>query len=314
MNKSTKIRLNYLIGIAVSAVLLGGIYLQVTKQLARVDAGAWWQTGPQAYLWWCGALMLLNLALEGKKWQMLAGSAEPLSYARALASCLAGAALSIITPNRLGDYPGRIMYLRRQNTFRLISVSVLGSFAQLLTIFIYGTAALTYYCVKHPGPWWPLPALVASGVLMILLFWCYWRFESWLPLLNKIKWLQKYKIYAQLLMRFSPKEQLTILCISLLRFGIFTAQYLVVLYWMKVQVPVMDGFFLSALFFWVIAVVPSIALAELGVRGQVGLFLFGMYSANTIGILSATVGIWLINLVVPAVAGSLLLLRMKTFR
>jgi hypothetical protein len=313
LNKSTKIRLNYLIGFALSALLLWGIYLQVTRQLANVDASTWWQTGPVFYLWLCIALMLVNVALEARKWQILAGSAEALSYRQSLSSYLAGIAISIVTPNRLGEYPGRILYLKRQNTFRLISVSVLGSFAQLLTIFIYGSAALIYYNVHNPGVWSGV-LLAGSLAMTVILAWCFWRFEAWLPLLGRIKWLEKYKIYGQLLMRFSAKEQLTILGISLLRFAVFTAQYLVLLRWMNVIVPPVEGFLLSALFFWVIAVVPSIALAELGIRGQVGLFLFQPYSNNTIGILSATIGIWLINLIVPAILGSLLLLRMKVFR
>lgn len=313
MNKSTKIWLNYLIGISLSALLLWGIYVQVEKQLATIDKNAWWQTGPDIYLVICIALMLVNVALESRKWQILAGSAEPLTYKQSLASYLAGIAISIVTPNRLGEYPGRILYLRRQKAFRLVSVSILGSFAQLLTIFIYGTLALIYYNIVHPGL---LEKFVLCGsiIMMIILGWCYWRFESWLPLLNRIKWLQKYKIYGQLLMRFSAKEQLTILFISMLRFAVFTVQYLALLYWMNIAVPPIAGFFLSVLFFWTIAVVPSIALTELGVRGEVGLYLFKTYSANAIGILSATVGIWLINLIIPAILGSLLLLRMRIFR
>lgn len=313
MNKSTKIWLNYLIGLILSALLLWGIYVQVQEQLADIDKDTLWQTGPMIYLYICIALMFVNVALEARKWQILAGSAEPLTYRRSLASYLAGIAISIVTPNRLGEYPGRILYLKRKKAFRLVSVSILGSFAQLLSIFIFGTAALVYYNIVHPGTPEKL-ILCGSIVMMVILAWCYWRFESWLPLLNKVKWLQKYKIYGQLLMRFSSKEQLTILFISLLRFAVFTVQYLALLWWMNVNVPAVDGFFLSALFFWTIAVVPSIALAELGIRGQTGLYLFGTYSANAIGILSATVGIWFINLIIPAILGSLLLLRMRIFR
>jgi hypothetical protein len=313
LNKSTKIRLNYVIGIALSALLLWGIYLQVKKQVDKVGTDALWQTGPQVFLWICVTLMLVNVALEAKKWQILAGSAMALGFRQALSSYLAGIAISIVTPNRLGEYPGRILYLKRKNTFRLISVSILGSFAQLLTIFIYGTAALIYYNFVHPG-FWEKVLLVGSAGMTVVLALCYWRFESWLPVLSKVKWLQKYKIYGQLMMRFNNKEQLTILGISILRFAVFTAQYLVLLRWMNVYVPATGGFFLSALFFWTIAVVPSIALAELGIRGKVGLYLFAHYSDNAIGILSATVGIWFINLIIPAILGCILLLRMRIFQ
>ncbi|MGH2644907.1 MAG: hypothetical protein ACRDE2_13220, partial [Chitinophagaceae bacterium] len=50
---------------------------------------------------------------------------------------------------------------------------------------------------------------------------------------------------------------------------------------------------------------------ELGVRGEIGLYFFGLLSANKIGIIAGTLGIWLINLVIPAIIGSLLLLGIK---
>jgi hypothetical protein len=78
--------------------------------------------------------------------------------------------------------------------------------------------------------------------------------------------------------------------------------------------PVLDGFFMSALFFWVIAVIPSITLVELGERGQVGLYLFHHFSDNTVGILGATIGVWCINLILPAIIGSILLFRMRIIR
>ena len=62
------------------------------------------------------------------------------------------------------------------------------------------------------------------------------------------------------------------------------------------------------------AIVPTVALAELGVRGQVSIALFGLFSTNTIGIIAAVSGIWLINLIIPALAGSLLILGIKIFR
>ena len=313
LNKSTKIRLNYLFGITLSVILLWGIYLQVKKQLTGVDTTVWKQTGPEIYLWACIILMFVNVALEARKWQLLASSAGRLTYLQSLSSYLAGIAISIVTPNRIGEYPGRIIYLKRKNTIRLISVSVLGAFSQLLTIFIFGMVALIYYNIAFPG-FWAKVALVSSFPVSILLAWCYWRFESWLPLLQKIKWAQRYRIYGQLLMRFNYKEQLTILGLSMLRFAVFTAQYLVLLHWMNVDLPLVEGFLLCALFFWVIAVVPSITLAELGIRGQVGLYLFQHFSSNTIGILSATIGIWLINLIVPAIFGCILLLRLRIFK
>ncbi len=254
--------------------------------------------------------MPLNVALEARKWHMLVRVAQPLSYRGAMASYLSGLALSIITPNRIGEYPARILYLKRKNTFRLISVSILGMVSQLFTWFIFGTIGLIYYNIAFPG-WLPLLTLVFCLIITICIAIFYWRFESWLPLLQKFKWTRRYNVYAQLLNRFSNKALFNIIFISLLRFLVFTAQYLFLLSWLNVYMPLAEGFCMSALFFWVMAVIPSIALSELGERGQVSLYLFHHFSSNTLGILGATMGIWFLNLIIPSVIGSLLTIRMR---
>lgn len=316
MNKITKIRLNYALGAIVSVLLMWGIYLQVQKQLATLhtlNPAAIWQTGPPLFLWVTILLMPVNIGIEARKWQLLAGSAQRLTYWQALSSCLAGLSLSLITPNRLGEYPGRILYLKRQNTYRLASVAVMGAVSQMLALFLFGLASLIYYNTAFPGIL-PATALASCTLFTIGIAIVFARFERWAPYVERIKWLRKLSIYGKLLKRFSQKEQLTILGLSILRFTTYTAQYLILLRWMNVILPPVEGFLMCALFFWVMAVIPTLALVELGERGQVSMYLFHHFSENTIGILTATVGVWGINLILPAIAGSILLFRVRYIR
>jgi len=64
----------------------------------------------------------------------------------------------------------------------------------------------------------------------------------------------------------------------------------------------------------VLAIIPTFAIAELGLRGKVSLKLIGLFSTNSLGISIATATIWIINLVLPAIAGSLLILSIKIFK
>jgi hypothetical protein len=73
----------------------------------------------------------------------------------------------------------------------------------------------------------------------------------------------------------------------------------------------MAGFLAYCNHVFVLALIPTIALAEIGVRGKVSLALFGLFSINSIGIVAASVGIWFMNLVIPALFGSLLILGIK---
>jgi Lysylphosphatidylglycerol synthase TM region len=313
LNKNTKIWLNYTVGAAISLILLYSIYGQVKLQLQHLDKNQWQHTGAPVFLYLCVALMFVNTSLEGYKWHLLAGEAGRHSYRTTFGSYLAGVAISIVTPNRTGEYPGRILYLNGGNTFRYINVSVLGVLTQLSGIYICGLAGLIYYNMTTHDLAGRIGLAFCIGSNICLSF-VYMRFERWVPKMERIPWLRKFALYGRLARQIPKEKQKKIWMISLLRSIIFTAQYLFLLRWFNVVIPLAEGFCLSALFFWAMAVIPTIALTELGIRGSVSLHIFNHYSTNSIGILGATTGIWLLNLMIPAIIGSLLILRMRILR
>jgi hypothetical protein len=83
---------------------------------------------------------------------------------------------------------------------------------------------------------------------------------------------------------------------------------------MQIHISYWQAFWLITVLYLILAVVPTIALAEVGLRGQVSLELFGFFSSNKLAIIAASTGIWLINLIIPALIGSLLILSIKIFK
>ncbi len=314
LNKNTKIRLNYLIGGLLTLVMLYFIYQQLSTRTKTINLNDAWAQRKSVVFLIIGLILLpLNLALETWKWRILAGSTGYITWREAITSYLAGLSFSFFTPNRIGEYPGRILYLQRPNTMRLVSVSILGSFAQLFAVMFFGIGGLIYFNISYPGTW-QKGILGATILTCLVIVWIYLRFEKWAPVLEQFKWLRKFLTYSQLLKRFTTKDELVILGISMLRFIVFSAQYLVILHWMNVCFPVFDGFCMSVLFFWAMAAIPSVAFAEIGIRGSVSLMLFGYLSDNSIGILAATFILWTINLALPAIIGSFLMIRMRLIR
>jgi len=313
LNKSTKIWVNYGLGAAISVLLLWSIYSQVLKQVNDGTAIAWQHTGPISFLVLAVAFMFINSTLEAYKWFSLVSWAEPIRYRTALTSYLAGVAFSVITPNRIGEYPGRILYLGGSNTFSYINISVSGVVSQLAGMYTVGLVGLIYYNVVTPAPLAQL-ALAVCLTLNIFIAIVYWRFHSWLPRMEQSRVLRRFAVYGRMLSRVPAADKRKVLAVSVLRVCVFTAQYLFLLRWMNVDIPLLPGFCLGALFFWVMAVVPSLALTELGIRGAVSLYIFGHYSPNSIGILAATTAMWVMNIVLPAILGSLLIIRMKWLR
>ena len=63
--------------------------------------------------------------------------------------------------------------------------------------------------------------------------------------------------------------------------------------------------------FLVMAAIPSIALIELVQRGKVLVTIMSLFTVNQLAVGFTTAGIWLINLILPAIVGSLLILTLK---
>ncbi|MCW3461899.1 flippase-like domain-containing protein [Chitinophaga nivalis] len=319
--------LNYLLGAGLFTWLAYSIYTQLIhrdnlRESLRHMGESLEKKG------WMGILlvlifMLINWGLEARKWQKLVKPLQEISFLRAFSAILSGVSLSINTPNRVGEYGGRILYLKNHNKLKAIAATIVGSFSQLIVTVIFGLIGLIYYLnnfalAKGNGPmpasiWYKilLGLLIVICVLTILL---YFRLRIILAVFEKVPLLRKIKVFVQIIVKYSSGDLRYLLLLSALRYVVFSAQYLILLDALGLEFLWWQAFLLNSVIYLVMAVVPTIAIAELGLRGKVSIFFLGLLSTNTAAIIAATVGIWLINLVLPAVLGSVLLLGVKIFK
>ena len=142
----------------------------------------------------------------------------------------------------------------------------------------------------------------------------YFRLGWLMKILDKLPPLSKFAKHIAVLEELNFMILLRVLNLSITRYFIFVSQYILMIKLLQVDVTVWQAFWLITVVFLVMALVPTIALAEIGIRGKVSVQIFGLFSANNIGIVAASVGIWAINLVIPALIGSLLILKIKIFK
>lgn len=268
-------------------------------------------------------LMLFNWGLEARKWQLLVKPLEEVSFLRSFSAVMSGVSLSINTPNRIGEYGGRILYLRNRNKLKAIAATIVGSFSQLIMTIIFGLTGLVYYINNFPavkadsyfGPnFWEKILLGVLIIICLLTILLYFRLQIILAVFEKIPLLRKIKVFVQIITRYSNAELRHLLLLSACRYMVFSAQYLILLDAFGVEMLWWQGFLMNAVIYLIMALVPTIAIAELGLRGKVSLYFLGLLSSNTPAIIAATVGIWTINLLLPAILGSVLLLGIKIFK
>jgi hypothetical protein len=309
---------NYFLGPLLFAWLSWSIYRQVLHQPHLVNS---WQSLRDAfgssrvlYLVAIFLLMGVNWGLEAVKWRILVAPVQKISFFQSYRAVLSGVSFSISTPNRIGEYLGRMLYLPEGKRLRIIALTLVGSLSQvLITLWagVIGFIALREKMLAagllHPLVYqFGLFGLLFVCVLLTLFYFNIGGLEKWLEsLLRKASWLNLIHALQELDMQRLGR----LLLLSGARYTVFVVQYLLAFHLFSVTVSLLHASGALSLVFLALAVIPSVVLLEVGIRGQVSLKLIGLYSANSLGILLTTVTIWLITLV-----GSVLILGIKIFK
>lgn len=263
-------------------------------------------------------LMPLNWFIEALKWKLLISKIEGISIGKAISGVLAGTSISILTPNRVGEFVGRVMVLQSDHRVQGSLMTVLGSLAQLIvTLLLGGAAYLAHLFTSTNSELTPYAFYVGAQLYIVLAIVVVGAFLSsgvLSILLGRLKFLQRrYKKYIGIFELYRPFELLKVLKYSLIRYAVYGFQLFLMLQFFQVKLSVFQAITTIPLYFLTLTSIPSVALAELGIREALSLGFFSEHSGNTIGIVAASFFIWLINLMVPAVIGGIVLLRTKIF-
>ncbi|MBS1599342.1 MAG: flippase-like domain-containing protein [Bacteroidetes bacterium] len=327
INKNIKIILNYFLGPLVFLFLFYSIYRQGQKEEDWEESWAQIKsaiTGPQQWkLWFTFLLMFVNWGLEARKWQLSIQQLEKVSFLRAFKATLSGVAIASFTPNRIGEYLGRMLYIDEGKRLRSISLTIVCSMAQLLVtllVGIFGVIYLKKYIEAQPisdkQTFQTGLSLVLSCVsfIVVCVAFFYFRISSMVRLLERLKWK---KILEQVKVLDDVKLTILfrILSLSFARYVVFILQYHLLFSLFDVSLNWGETFAGVSSMFLIMAIIPSFTfLTDLGIRWETGIQVIHIFNPNEPGILAASLGVWVINLVIPALIGSLLILRVKLFR
>ncbi len=253
-------------------------------------------------------LMFLNWSLEALKWKMIMEQVEPITFTKALKAIITGVTMSIFTPNRVGEFSGRIFFLKQENRKIAIPLTFLGNASQLLVTLVAGTLALIVYLPVYTSLN-SQPSIYYLIFLLVILV----NIALILAYFN-VSFLSRFWKYLEILNHYSFRQLSKIVSLSLFRYVIFSLQFYLLLQLFGININPSRAIIMIALTFFSITVIPTITLTEPGVRGSAALTFIGLLSANTIGIVAATFSLWLINIVFPAILGIVFLFQLKFFK
>lgn len=255
------------------------------------------------------ALMLMNWGLESRKWRLLVRGLEPISISRSFMATIAGTAIGLITPNRVGEFAGRVLFLSPEHRIAGAFATVVGSIAQFVVTVSLGMLGFIAM-ILTTGPdradplaiaWVGLGALVAAAALLL-----YFNPPLLHALVARLPLVRRWERHAAVLDRFSSVELRIVLLLSLARYAVFTTQFILLLHAFA-GMRIGEAITTIPVVFLIGTLIPTVMLTELGVRGSVAVAFFNSGAHDT-AIIMATTALWLVNIALPAAVGAVLLL------
>jgi len=316
-------KLNFFIKVVVILLLLWVLYRQI---FGREDIDTIYavfkeqlRNGNYLYLLATILLMPLNWLFETLKWRVLIRKFEKQKLWRSYKAILSGVTLSIFTPNRIGEYGGRILLVKPENNWKAIIATLVGSFSQLLVLLSMGFMGLIYFTSHHLE----MPTIASWGLqvigvfLIIGMLFCFYNVKVLIPIVKRIPYAHRLKKFVKdvkVLKNYTSKELTIALWYSLARYGTYSLQYYLLLLFFGIKIPFLAAFAGIATIFLVQTSIPLPPLWDLLARGEVALQIWGVFDANEISILAATFSLWVINLIIPALIGTVFIVNINVLK
>lgn len=255
-------------------------------------------------------LLVVNWGLEAKKWQVLASPIEALSFTKAYQGVLVGLCLGFVTPANMGDFAGKIWWLKNKNKLESIGAILIGNGIQFVVTLLFTTLALARFMYQKQLNTFPFLLLLCSlSLTLVLAFWVYQKRNILSKLTQRWAFLAPYEGYIKVIEAVDVHLVKQVAFWSILRYLTFTVQFLLVLFIFHVNLSWLDLSMLIALILGVKTIVPTLNfLSDLGTREFSALYFFSFYSVNNTAILTATFVVWLVNILVPVLVGGVLVL------
>ena len=307
----------------ICVLFIWALYVQVFQ---REDLPALWDTFLRAFqfpdlLWLLLVILLVpvNWGVETLKWNVLIRSFIQLPFWQVYQAILAGVTVSMATPNRIGEYGGRILLVPAKHNWQAIVATLVGSYCQLLVLLCMGFLGLAVFSTQfldQPFPSWNW--IVVSGILTVFLL---------ILVLMNIRWIGKFVArYVQhprirrvikplgVLRNYSSGVLLKALGLAFCRYCIYLLQYTLLLYFFDLEIPVLGAISGIATIFLLQTSVPLPPLIGLLARGQVALFIWGQFSSESLQILATSFGLFIINLALPALLGAVFIVQTNVMK
>ena len=224
----------------------------------------------------------------------------------ALKQCLASHTVSLATPNRVGEYGAKALYFEPSQRKQILVLNFFSSGCQMLSTLGFGLAGLIITSQRYALGFSTFNLVLVLLVVVLLGVVAYLFKEQQLI----VKGLSIANIFRYL-SEVASTIKIKVLLFSMIRFLIFSVLFYLMLQFFGGELTTSEAFPLIFTMYLLVSILPSMFLFDVVIRGGVGVWLFSLAGTPELPVLCTVLGMWLLNVVLPAVLGSFYLVSYK---
>lgn len=289
-------------------VLLAIIVLVAIIRIVDIDRILEAASSANGWFILAGVLLLpVNLILENLLWYRLviASTNTKIRFGRAFGSLLLGHSLSIFTPARAGELVGRPLYLGLANKWQTGIMVATHRIIDLTCVVVMGTVCLILFRMWVDVPYghvWLVFTVVggALSILMMAILLLPGHTHRWL---SKFLKTERLRDHIAFLLQLNTRTTTVLLSLAWLRYFVYTAQFLILIYAFAPQAPATLGYMAVALVMFAKFITPPVTFTDLGVREGASVFFFGLIAVDAASAFNASILVYVTNLLIPSCLG-----------
>ena len=284
----------------VKLILFAGVLYVLYSQINQFDKNEWTAFHLVNPISFVVAVLLVypNIWLAYMKWKLtLLTIGTDSDKKTRVQSFFAGIVTGILTPNMIGNFIGRFYYFERKHRSQIITFTLLCNFAAFIASVTLGTLAVLFmgriFVLKESNQ---LVTWLFACVLIAYIF--YFFIDNLLARFRKKEFAYNFKK----ILRDNRWYRVKILGLSYSRFIIFTLQFSLMLHAFGAELNfILIGSIWQV--YLITMLVPSLFLGKIGVKEAIALEILGQLDINDFSILFASLIIWFVNTISPALIG-----------
>lgn len=230
---------------------------------------------------------------------------EKISFANAWQSVWTGVCIGNLTPGRLGEFAGRILFFSPEVRAKIATSHFVCGITQLITTMVMGCLGLAFYSDLLSSGTWGI-SLAIEFVLLIILAVVLVRINHVVTWLLNLTALKRFNFEG---LSYSRAMLLKLLGWSVIRYVVFSFQFFLILRACGIEGSLQSLAPAIAVMYLLLSTIPMISMIEVGVRAYVAMQLFGSNGENDWQLTAASTLLWFINIALPSLIGYVFILK-----